>query len=120
MPADTRSAITRSGDMAHHVPRQTKRFKSMRQRLDREWRRRVREGQSELHQVRVNEQKTEEISDARCSDLALERRTISGRRTHHARRHLLVPSGTIRMASRRNRLLPGDNGSNDYTSKRAE
>ncbi len=60
------------------------------------------------------------IRDAWCSDLALWRRTVSGRRTHHPRRHLSVPSGTIRVASRRNRLLPSDNGRSDFISERAE
>ena len=46
------------------------------------------------------------IRDAGCSDLSLKRRTVSGRRGPRAGRRLFVLGGSIRVASRRDRLLP--------------
>ena len=60
------------------------------------------------------------IRDAWCSDLALGRRTVSGRRGQRARCHLSMLCGDIRVAFRRDRLLPSDHGGSDLTSERAE
>src|SRR5262249_51494919 len=58
--------------------------------------------------------------DARCSDLAFGGRTVSGRRAPRARRLLPVLSGPVRMAFRRDRLLPRDYGGNHFAREAAE
>ena len=60
------------------------------------------------------------IRDAWCSDLALGRRTVSGRRAHRACRRMSVLRGPIGVAFRRDRLLQNEHGGSDRASEGAE
>jgi tetratricopeptide (TPR) repeat protein len=60
------------------------------------------------------------IREAWCSALALRRRPVLCGRRRYSGRPLSVPWGALRVASRRDRLLPYGYGGSDLTSKGAE
>jgi hypothetical protein len=60
------------------------------------------------------------IRDARCCDLALGRRTFSGRRVHRACRRMSVLRGPIGVAFRRHPLLQNEHGGSDRAGQGVE